>query len=509
MFSQDELAEMQTADPGYAGTNNEIDMESYEYDLYAYWDDLEYADDAYWDSAGQPGSRQTAEKAGQKRKRGAPTKAGADKRRKVSGTQSTVVASLEAGQMENVLFMSREKRIEMAWRQPPVLKEKVAFAFMPDWRERFANEDGVVRTETMPADMQRAALAKDEETPPKKRHADADAMQTGDGEEDWEDEDAENEEGIDLAALDPDMLKAVLKQKLSEAGLEGMDEGDFMATLQQMLAGNDDEAAGDLANSLLGKATAEDGAGGALSGWLSQQGVSLDNAEEEDDASSVATAELPEASSRGGQSTYVSPRGSAISVSAKPAGMAREMALHPGSPTATEKDMPATTRQQQQKKRKGKKVTFDVPPSSEPEPAATGGQDEGNEEEQGPTIQDPPTSEDPLMSETTIAATAAHATRSKAANSTAVRGNRAKAAGTGKSRQIDARPNDQLQQELEDDQASVETAAAESVKQTRKRKAPVEEAEGPGDGADGKKPERAVKEPATKRTRSARAKAGK
>ncbi|KAK5110673.1 hypothetical protein LTR85_000755 [Meristemomyces frigidus] len=492
----DELAETQIADPGYAGTNNEIEMESFEFDLYQYWDDLEYADDSYWDyDSGQRLERST-EKAGQKRKRGTPARAGAtDKRRKVSGTQAAATGGLEALQMENVIFMSREERNRLAARPAPALKDRVAVTFMADWRERFAHRDGEVKSGRMPADMERAAQAEDDATPQKARAILTDEVLMGEEEGDWEDDgDEEGDGGEDddagdaLASLDPEMLKMILKQKLGEAGLEGMDEGAFIETLNKMLAGDEDEAAGGLANSLLGQATRQ-GGNTALSGWLSQQGVSMDTAEN-DDASSVATADLPEGSARPGQSTQVSPSDSAISVPET-----KQMALHPGSPSSTHKEMPATTRQQ--KKRTGKKVTFDVPPSSE----------EATQESAASTVEnaapDVPTSEDPLMSEPNVAATATRATRSKGVNSAALRQNGNKA---GKRPQ----PDDQLQGELEKslkvDDESVRAAAAQSARSTRKRKAAVNDAEDEGE-ADGKKP-RAVKEAATRKTRSARAKVG-
>ncbi|KAI7043901.1 hypothetical protein KC352_g46397, partial [Hortaea werneckii] len=43
----DELAESQVPEPGYSGTNAEIALESFDYDIYNYWDDVDYlADDA-------------------------------------------------------------------------------------------------------------------------------------------------------------------------------------------------------------------------------------------------------------------------------------------------------------------------------------------------------------------------------------------------------------------------------------------------------------------------------
>ena len=50
---QDELAETQIPDPGYAGTNYEIAMDDLDdFDIFDYWDDLEYGDDSYWEYDG-------------------------------------------------------------------------------------------------------------------------------------------------------------------------------------------------------------------------------------------------------------------------------------------------------------------------------------------------------------------------------------------------------------------------------------------------------------------------
>jgi len=50
----DELAETQIADPGYAGTNYEINVDGYDFELFDFWNDLEYVDNAYWDDVSVP-----------------------------------------------------------------------------------------------------------------------------------------------------------------------------------------------------------------------------------------------------------------------------------------------------------------------------------------------------------------------------------------------------------------------------------------------------------------------
>jgi hypothetical protein len=96
---------------------------------------------------------------------------------------------------------------------------------------------------------------------------------------DDEEEDEEDEIGRGLQ-IDPEMLKAILKDKLGQAGLDGLDESAFMETISKLMSG-DDTAADGLADSLLGNLSNESG-GGALSSWLTGQGVSLDDGEEGD-----------------------------------------------------------------------------------------------------------------------------------------------------------------------------------------------------------------------------------
>ncbi|KAK5136722.1 hypothetical protein LTR08_002375 [Meristemomyces frigidus] len=506
----DELAETQVPDPGYAGTQHEVEMETYEYDYFQYWDDLEYADDAYWEHGGGQKPRQEGAKAGQKRKRAGAVKAGAvDKRRKVSGTQTASVGALEASQPDNVVFMSREGRTSRAWRLPPLLEDRRAVAFLADWREHFAGKDGEVKTETMPVDMQQAALATDEGTPEKGRATGA--MLVAEKEGDWEDEDAQDGVEVNpedaLAALDPDMLKAILRQKLGEAGLEGMDQGAFMASLGRMLAGDEDQAAGDLADTLLGQATTGSGSA-ALNAWLSQQGVSLPPTEGEcdDDASSVATVELPPSSRRVGLRLRGSASDSAGTVYG---GEIKEMAMHTASSTQMRQRSPLaapTTTMTRQRNGKGKRVTFDVPASSS---SRGDGRDAGSAAftAEGLLSSEPVASEEDtglLVSEPTLA------TPNVRVRATRSRGTERSGAANGGFLVVKA--EDQLQEELEGSLMVEEEASAAAApemggpKTTRKRKV-GDEGVGAGDD-EGGGGQRAGKEPATRRTRGARARAG-
>lgn len=484
-FSQDELAETQIAEPGYAGTNHEIEMNGFEFELFGYWDDLEYADDPYWEyDVRQRRGQAESEHTGQKRKRGGPPKVAAmDKRRKVSGSQATAVDGMKVVEVrDNVIYISQKERCRA--KVLPVLKERKPVAFLADWRQRYASQDGLVKVD-MPADMQEAAQAKDADTPPNQTFVDVVAEDQQDEPDEWEDDGDEDDGMADLPAkLDRETLMAVLRQKLGAAGLNGVDEGAFMTTLDSMLAGDEDEAAGELANTLLGQATSKEGFGNALSGWLSQQGVSLDQAGD-DDASSVATADLPEESTLctiGKGRMHISPTDSGISVPGSSQTCSKEMAIHGGSPKACKENRSADE-VTEGGGRTGKKVTFDVPSSSESGPQCVTEAPEA------------PTSEDPLLSEPTVSTTAARATKSKVANTAAVKANNMGMGGK-------ATMADKIEFEAHHE-ASGKEALVESSRQTRKRKAPSHEEDDHG------RQEKLAKEPATRRTRSARAKAWK
>lgn len=222
---------------------------------------MEYGDDTYWDSAGAPPSAR-------KRRKNGGAKQPAAKRRRLT---------LKEMSDQRVGFVGMDERRKLWTRRAPVRKDLKTFALLPDWRRRCANADKAVSVKAMPKEMKQAAEGNDEGTAEEEGHFHVEAVDDGEG--DWEDEDEDEAETGDmqaeLANLDPEMLKSILRQKLGGAGLENMDEGAFMHTISKMLAGDEgaEDAAGDLANSLLGEAS--QGENSALSGWLSQQGKQI------------------------------------------------------------------------------------------------------------------------------------------------------------------------------------------------------------------------------------------
>ncbi len=326
---------MQIPSPSYINTEHELACLE-EFDPYDYFMDAEYGDDEYWEHGRVPAGEASG---AQKRKRApvVPPKQ-ADKKRKKSSNP-------------NVLFVPIAERVRQRDRTPTDPKTLTSFALITDWRTRYAGTTGELAEKAMPADMKRAAESKDDDTSPQPpRHIDA-MIIAGEDEEEREDEDTDQAEAdgaeaeahsergdlqAQLASLDPETLKAILKQRLGDAGLDGMDEGAFMQTIAKMMSGDNDaeDAAGDLATSLLGQAN--DGKDSALTGWLSQQGVSLDAAggeDDEDDEEDAIVVAQPNGTA-GKKGFEGSPQDSAISVSR---GSKRQMAMHGSSPSSAKK----------------------------------------------------------------------------------------------------------------------------------------------------------------------------
>lgn len=297
---QDELAETQIPSPGYAGTHYELENEWYEYDIYEYFGELEYGGDSYWDSnithLPKPSAKnaKSSEQSKKRKRVSAATQPSPDKRRKTAAGK-VKGSSGETSQSDNVVFQSSEARIPPP---APPLEKTARFALFPDWRERFPSDADIVWQQNMPEDMKLAAESKDADGDAQYGAAEhgtqllpgaalkatthaamddfgADDANRPDNSKDVGEDDGEDLAGL-LSSLDPETLKAVLKQKL---GTVGLDEGAFMSTISKMLSGGGgtDEAAGELATALLGgEATAGDGS--AALEWLEGQGVKLHGA---------------------------------------------------------------------------------------------------------------------------------------------------------------------------------------------------------------------------------------
>jgi hypothetical protein len=279
LSSQDELAETQVPSPGYAGVNDEIANESFEYDVYEYFGELEYGSDSYWDARIK---HLAAVRAGEKRKSGVDEDEAAvlKKRRKDGGLEAR----------DNVVFIPFEERVAPL---PPKVCEEEQFALLADWKERFPegiNDGSPTRKgKQMPADMRKAAEAEDEEDEEEDRDGEdlvADENEMDVDSDEYEDED----EGDTGAGPDQDVIMQVLRQKLADSGLGDVDESVFKDAIAKMLSGEGDseDALGGLTSLLLGQ---KDGGGKAFEGFLAGQGVDVhrqeeaeEEAEEDEDA---------------------------------------------------------------------------------------------------------------------------------------------------------------------------------------------------------------------------------
>ncbi|KAM0706008.1 hypothetical protein Q7P35_007368 [Cladosporium inversicolor] len=263
----DELAETQVPSPGYAGVNDEIANESFEYDVYEYFGELEYGSDSYWDARIK---HLASAKAGEKRKSGVGEDEAAviKKRRKDDGLEAR----------DNVVFIPFEERLAPL---PPKVCEEGGFALLPDWKERFPEgiDDGEPTRKRMPADMRRAAEAEDEADEEEEGRGREEA-DTYENEMDFNSDEYEDEDEDDGAAgVDQDVIMQVLRQKLADSGLGDVDESVFKDAIAKLLSGEGDseDALGGLTSLLLGQ---KDGGGKAFEGFLAGQGVDVNRAED-------------------------------------------------------------------------------------------------------------------------------------------------------------------------------------------------------------------------------------
>ncbi|OQO06070.1 hypothetical protein B0A48_08658 [Cryoendolithus antarcticus] len=267
----DELAENQIPSPGYAGTNNEID-DGEDYDIYEYFGELEYGDDTCWDAEVRPPAKDAAGKSDAtkastaKRKRSGP-RANEEKclkRRKTApdGTKA----------LENVVYKRFGDRLPPT---PPISERRVSFALLPDWKERFRDVEEVkIEEKAMPVEMKAAAEGK----------AEVHAMVEEEGVEgEWEDEEeGEGDEDDPLGELYPAALKVIMKQRLVEETGLALDDAMVEKMIEQMLSGSADDAAGSMADMLLGQVGENEDS--QASKWLAGKGVRLEEEEDPEEA---------------------------------------------------------------------------------------------------------------------------------------------------------------------------------------------------------------------------------
>lgn len=262
------------------GVNDEIALESWEYDIFEYFGELEHGSDSYWDARirhleegdGQMKQQQQEQRStSKKRKQGEGQEEEGEgfmsRKRRREGDDAIAVD-------ENVVYMPFEARLA---RPPPRSADGGHFALLPDWKERFPEKKGGEipspgKGRQMPAEMRRAAEG----------GADDEEDEEEEGEELVEGEGMDVDSGADASGVDQDVVMQVLRQRLADSGLGEVDEAVFKDAIAQMLSGEGDggDAVGGLASLLLGQ---KGGGGEAIQGFLAGQGVHMGGEEGEED----------------------------------------------------------------------------------------------------------------------------------------------------------------------------------------------------------------------------------
>lgn len=261
------------------GVNDEIALESWEYDIFEYFGELEHGSDSYWDAR----IKHLEEGDGQKKPQQQEQRSTSKKRKQGEGQEETEEGFMSRKRRregddvlavdENVVYMPFEARLA---RPPPRSADGGHFALLPDWKEKFPEKKGGEipspgKGRQMPAEMRRAAEggADDEED-------------EEEGEELVEGEGMDVDSGADASGVDQDVVMQVLRQRLADSGLGEVDEAVFKDAIAQMLSGEGDggDAVGGLASLLLGQ---KGGGGEAFQGFLAGQGVHMRGGEGEED----------------------------------------------------------------------------------------------------------------------------------------------------------------------------------------------------------------------------------
>jgi len=294
----DELAENAIPEPPLVDRKEE-DWD--DFDSYDYWMDIEYNTDEYYDTLLQKPDQNSHQPAGKKRKALDVNVVMAAKRRKVSAVQSKQVG-MDDGihEIAPVIWLSFEETHSLCdVLQPHKSKTLAPYALFSDWRERFKDSAGFF---TAPQAMRHHTVRKaskiGDETTDQEIKADEDDGNNDitDDEEEQEEDDEKDEESFEEdeqeessdaeegLGLDPQQLMAVLQQRLSGASMDAAQQAKFMDTIMSTLAGGGGEGLDDvleeLTDSILNQAT-EGGSDSGAAKWLSQQGVSLGDEEDQ------------------------------------------------------------------------------------------------------------------------------------------------------------------------------------------------------------------------------------
>ncbi|KAG9628312.1 hypothetical protein KCU64_g17918, partial [Aureobasidium melanogenum] len=272
----DELASGAIAEaPALYYRDDELD----EYDNYNFWSEIEYGNAEIFDQE-MAQEEQTA-------------KADKKKKSKASDIKDTIKKIRLRGIQDypTVLWRSSQDASSLRQQCPVYTRPQQPTALLPNWRQLLKDRPAVFSTSHMAIHS-----AKNE-----KQDADWEDVSGDDDGSDQDDEDEEEgdeddngdeEEGMGLQDIDPEMLKSVLAARLSNSGMAGKDQTAMMEAMMQMLAGGNgagtDELLESLTSNMLNQVS-EEGGDSTMGQWLSGQGVSLEDDNDDDEQADVTT----------------------------------------------------------------------------------------------------------------------------------------------------------------------------------------------------------------------------
>ncbi|KAH0011919.1 hypothetical protein KCU78_g9892, partial [Aureobasidium melanogenum] len=260
----DELASGAIAEaPALYYRDDELD----EYDNYNFWSEIEYGNAEIFD---QEMAQEEQTPKGDKKKKS-----------KASDIKDTIKKIRLRGIQDypTVLWRSSQDAFSLRQQCPVYERPQQPYALLPNWRQLLKDRPAVFSTSYMAIHS-----AKNEQQDADWEDVSGDDDESGQDDEDEEegdeDDNEDEEEGMGLPDIDPEMLKSILAAKLSASGMAGKDQTAMMEAMMQMLAGGDgagtDELLESLTSNMLNQVS-EEGDDSSMGQWLSGQGVSLED----------------------------------------------------------------------------------------------------------------------------------------------------------------------------------------------------------------------------------------
>ncbi|KAH0030588.1 hypothetical protein KCU80_g11621, partial [Aureobasidium melanogenum] len=264
----DELASGAIAEaPALYYRDDELD----EYDNYNFWSEIEYGNAEIFDQ--EMAQEEQTVKADKKKKSKASDIKDTIKKIRLRGIQD----------YPTVLWRSSQDAFSLRQQCPVYERPQQSYALLPNWRQLLKDRPAVFSTSHVATNLAQNEQ-QDNEWEDMSGEDDGSDQDDEDEEEGDEDDNEDEEEGMGLQDIDPEMLKSVLAAKLSASGMAGKDQTAMMEAMMQMLAGGNGAGTDELLESLTANMlnqVSEEGGDSTMGQWLSGQGVSLEDDDDE------------------------------------------------------------------------------------------------------------------------------------------------------------------------------------------------------------------------------------